>query len=157
MDKIYYKEGFLNEKDFQVTLTKYLYDLPLFKQIVDKGRNKTKRVIRMYYDNDIFIGYLIYVSNYMKFNKHKELKNKEKKSFFNTININNVEIRESVRIDKSNPRYGKNIIVDFINDMKPHYDGITLQGNTNWHLNYYKESYGFIDLKSGGNEMVLWF
>lgn len=157
MDSLIYKEGYLNEKSFQQTLKDYLYDLPLFKQLVDKGKNKTKRVIRMYFDNDIFIGYLIYVPNYMKFNKHKELRNYSKKTHYKTININDVEIRESIRIDKDNPRYGRKIIIDFINDMKPYYDGITLQGNTNWHLNYYEKNYGFIDLKGGGNEMVLWY
>lgn len=157
MNKLFYKEGYLNEKEFQETLSKYLYDLPLFQQVVDKGKNKTKRVIRMYYDNDIFIGYLIYVSNHMKFNKKREFKYDKKKSSFNTININDVEIRESIRTDKNNPRYGNKIISDFINEMRHHYDGITLQGNTNWHLNYYEKNYGFVDLKSGGNEMVLWF
>ena len=155
---ISFDEDYLNNPEFQEILNKYLYDLPLFSKIVDKGMSKTKRKCRLYYRESEFIGYIIYVDNFMSFKEDRQFLGFDKGGFFETININDIEIRESIRKNKSNPRYGNILMNTFISEMQNEwYDGITLQGNSEWHISYYEKTYGFLDLKDGGNAMILWF
>jgi len=155
---ISFDEGYLNNPEFQIILNRYLYDLPLFKKIMDKGMNKTRRKCRLYYNGSEFIGYIVYVENFMSFNEKRKFLGYEGESFYKTVNLNDIEIRESIRKNKDNPRYGNIIMNAFISEIQDEwYDGITLQANTEWHIGYYEKTYGFKDLKDGGNAMVLWF
>ena len=152
-----YNEDYLNADWVQSTLNRYLDDLPLFNQIMDKGMNKTSRKIRMYFAHGEFIGYLIYVPNFFKFDENRKLLPDENKaSSFKTLNINDIEVRKSIRENKDNPRYGRDIINNFINLASSKYDAITLQANNTELIDYYKKTFKFLNLKTPDNRMVLW-
>jgi hypothetical protein len=145
----------LTSKDAQNTLNKYLYDLPIFQGVIKKGMSKVNRKTELYYDGDEFIGYYIYSFNHFKFDKDKNPIDFDGKSSYNTINIDDIEIRDSIRKDTNKPKYGK-IIIDKILDDGKKYDGITLQANNEKLLKDVYPKYGFVDLKYGGNGMVKW-
>lgn len=151
------KKTLLTDSKVQEILSKYIDDLPLFQQMVRKGTSKTNRNIELYYDNDEFIGYYIFDKNIFAFDKNKKpIEGEDTPSEFNTLHILDIEVRESIRRDKSRERYGKTIINNIIKNAKGKYDGITLQANNDYLLNTLYPSYGFVDLNFGGNLMVLW-
>lgn len=146
----------LTDKNVQDILTKYIDDLPIFRGIVEKGMSKVNRNTELYYDNGEFIGYFIYVTNHFNFDENKN-PIEGNKSSFRTLNISDIEIRDSIRKDKTKPRYGKMIIDKILEDAKKKYDGVTLQANNDELLTKIYPKYGFVDMKYGGNGMVLWF
>ena len=146
----------LTDKNVQDTLTRYINDLPIFKGIVEKGMSKVNRNTELYYDNGEFIGYYIYVINHFNFDENKKPIDGDDTSF-QTLNISDIEIRDSIRKDKTKPRYGKMIIDKILEDAKKKYDGVTLQANNDELLTKIYPKYGFVDMKYGGNGMVLWF
>ena len=146
----------LTDKNVQDILTKYIDDLPIFRGIVEKGMSKVNRNTELYYDNGEFIGYFIYVTNHFNFDENKN-PIEGNKSSFRTLNISDIEIRDSIRKDKTKPRYGKMIIDKILEDAKKKYDGVTLQANNDELLTKVYPRYSFVDMKYGGNGMVLWF
>lgn len=90
----------LNSKQSQEILNKYINDLPVFKTVVEKGMSKANRNIELYYDQNEFVGYYIYTFNYFKFDINKKPIDFNKESSYNTLNINDIEIRDSIRKDK---------------------------------------------------------
>ena len=146
----------LTDKNVQDILTKYIDDLPIFRGIVEKGMSKVNRNTELYYDNGEFIGYFIYLTNHFNFDENKN-PIEGNKSSFRTLNISDIEIRDSIRKDKTKPRYGKMIIDKILEDAKKKYDGVTLQANNDELLTKIYPKYGFVDMKYGGNGMVLWF
>lgn len=147
----------LIDKNVQQTLTKYINDLPIFRGILEKGMSKVNRNTELYYDNGEFIGYYIWVENYFKFDENKIPSYEGKDSAYNTLNISDIEIRDNIRKDKTKPRYGKIIIDKILEDARKKYDGVTLQANNDELLTKVYPKYGFVDMKYGGNGMVLWF
>ena len=146
----------LTDKNVQDILTKYIDDLPIFRGIVEKGMSKVNRNTELYYDNGEFIGYFIYLTNHFNFDENKN-PIEGNKSSFRTLNISDIEIRDSIRKDKTKPRYGKMIIDKILEDAKKKYDGVTLQANNDELLTKVYPRYSFVDMKYGGNGMVLWF
>ena len=122
----------LSNLEVQNILKEYLWDLPLFSSIMDKGKRPSKRKIHLYFNDNEFIGYIIKVED----NK--------------TININNIEIRRSIRKNPNNQRWGKIIMIDFLNNYK---SNITLMALTDWHIEYYK-NYGFRIINENSNKMI---
>lgn len=111
-------EGPLHNHVSQEILHNNINEFPLFKSIADKGKKKNKRIVRFYYYNSHFIGYLIYKTDNKK------------------LNINNIEIRESLRKEKNRIKYGKEILTEFLNEFS-NYD-ISLQTNVPKLKEYYK-------------------
>ena len=114
-----YIEHHLHNEIIQKVLHNSIEDFPLFKSIPDKGKKKTKRVARLYYVENLFVGYIIFKeTDYL-------------------VNINNVEIRLPLRVNRKKPRYGKLILNDFIKDKREF--KITLQTDTPKLIKYYKK------------------
>lgn len=154
-EKLTTKEYKVSDAESQSILEKYETELDVYKNMKEKGMDKTDRDIIFYYSVEEFIGFLVYNENQQNFNEEKE-RTDDEESFYNTLNIADVEIRKTVRKNKENPRFGGIILTDFINNKLNNYDGITLQAQNDYLLNIYYPKYGFIDLKSGGNAMVKW-
>lgn len=146
----------LNSNESQEVLNKHIDDLPIFKEIVEKGMSMINRNIELYYDGDEFVGYIIYTFDYFIFDKNKNpIETDDEDSVYKTLHINDIEIRDSIRKDSSNPRYGKMILDNIINVGKK-YDGITLQANNDKLLTDVYPKYGFVNMNFGGNGMVKW-
>lgn len=166
LSNLHMKQTTLKDNEAQKLLHTYKDDLPLFKYMIEKGISNTNMPVSLFFDNNNeFIGYIVSIINFYKFNKKKQLDAwTANKSAFNTINISDVEVRDSIRKDKSRPRYGKEIIDDFLQSMKSQYDGITLEAAEPPLIDYYAR-YGFQlipdDMKhkraAEGDVMVLWF
>jgi hypothetical protein len=145
----------LASKDAQEILNEFIDDLPIFQQVIKKGMSKVNRNIELYYDDNEFIGYYIYHFDHFKFDANKKIVDDNEKSNYKTINIDDIEIRDSIRKDTSKPKYGK-MILDKIIQYSKKYDGMTLQANNDKLLKDVYPKYGFVDLKTGGNAMVKW-
>lgn len=145
----------LDSKEAQEVLNKFTFDLPIFQGVIEKGMSKVNRNTELYYDGDDFIGYYIYTFDHFKFDDNKKPIDYDEKSSYKTLNIDDIEIRDSIRKDNTKPRYGKMILDKILQDGKK-YDGITLQANNDKLLKDVYPKYGFVDLKYGGNGMVKW-
>ena len=144
LSNLHMKQTVLKDSEVQKILHTYKDDLPLFQYMISKGMSKIGSPITLFFDkNDEFIGYIVYMVNFFKFNKKKQLDSwTANRTAFKTINISYVEVCDSVRRDKSRPRYGKEIIEDFIQSMKTQYDGMTLEAAEKPLIDYYAR-FGF--------------
>jgi len=139
----------------QKILNKYETDLTIFSEMKTKGMDKVDRNVNLYFDaKNNFVGFLVFNENHLSFDKNKKVLGFDVDSKLNTVNIADVEVKKSIR-DKIKG-VGKNILDDFISSCKGKYDGITLQAHNDKLKKDYYPRYGFIDLKMGGNAMVLW-
>lgn len=149
------KKDKLSSPYSQKILHKFVEDLPLFQQMIEKRTSDKSIPCNLYFYNNEFIGYSLLSYNKFSFDNEKNLT--DLKSSYKTLNIDDIEIRDSVRKNKNNPRFGKIIIDNIINSSSNNFDGITLQANNDELLTRIYPKYGFVDLKVPGNIMVKWF
>jgi hypothetical protein len=156
--------GTLDEWRIQKTLHDHKSELEIFRSMVEKGNSSDNRPTDLYFDDGGFIGFIVYGrENYFKFDDDGQLKDipddvefDSVESVFNTTHLFDVEVRRSIRENKSLPRYGGMILDEFFKNSLKKYDGVTLQAFNDGLINYYKSVHGFIDLRGGGNGMVKW-
>lgn len=150
----------VESKEAKSILNKYAYDMQVYQRMIEKGMADVKRDAHLYYDGKVFIGFCVYLDDYYLFDENRmpmiDPPN-DATSAYRTLHIANLQIRDSIRLNKENPRYGSIILNGFIKAAKQNgYAAVTLQAYDDFLLNHYTK-YGFEKSEElGANAMVRW-